>query len=83
PETDEFLMKAKDALEEKSYLEAIFYSQKIPAAQTGLFALTPGLEIPFAIYPLAGVIIGVAYYVHRKSEEEKKPKPKIIVKGID
>tara|TARA_Y100000310_G_scaffold193496_1_gene193445 strand:- start:7136 stop:9298 length:2163 start_codon:yes stop_codon:yes gene_type:complete len=76
---DSLLLKAKQALEEKSYLESIYHSNEA-ANLTGQVTITQPFEIPLAVYPLILVLLGVAFYVYKKSEKEKKPKPIIKIK---
>ncbi|MCR4336065.1 MAG: hypothetical protein NUV57_06055 [archaeon] len=78
-EADSLLLKSKQSLEEKSYLESIYNSNKATNL-TGLATIFQPFEIPLAVYPLILVLIGVAFYVHKKSEEEKKPKPTVKIK---
>lgn len=78
-ELDSLLLNSKTSLEEKSYLKSLLNSQKA-SSLTGLTTLENDFEIPLPIYPLVLVLLGVAFYVHRKSEEEKKPKPVIRIK---
>ncbi|MEK6957834.1 MAG: hypothetical protein AABW99_02555 [archaeon] len=79
-EVDSMLVSAKSDLEQKSYLKSIAGSSKASS-----LAVLPKntLEIPVAVYPLLAVILGVAYYVYRKSEEEKKPKPVLKIERIE
>ena len=78
-ELDSLLLNSKTDLEEKSYLKSLLNSQKV-SSLTGLTTLKNDFEIPLPIYPLLLVLLGVAFYVYRKSEEEKKPKPVIRIK---
>ncbi|MCH7902512.1 hypothetical protein IIC68_02045, partial [archaeon] len=81
-EFDSLLLISKTNLEEKSYLKSLLNSQKA-SSLTGLTTLKNDFEIPLPIYPLLLVLLGVAFYVHRKSEEAKKPKPVIRIKRAD
>jgi len=81
PEADALMLKSRQALEEKSYLESIFNSQKA-SELSGFTALQQDFEIPLPIYPLLLVIMGVGFYVYKKSEEKKKPKPIVKIKKI-
>ncbi|HZX20022.1 MAG TPA: hypothetical protein VFF13_03340 [archaeon] len=83
PETDSFLLKSKNALEQKSYLESILNSKKASESITGNVVLSQNFEIPVAIYPLLLVILGIAFYVYKKAEEEKKPKPVLKIKKAE
>lgn len=79
PELDSLLLNSKTSLEEKSYLKSLLNSQKV-SSLTGLTTIKNDFEIPLPIYPLLLVLLGVAFYVYRNSEEAKKPKPVIRIK---
>ncbi|MFH1391401.1 MAG: hypothetical protein ABIH20_03775 [Candidatus Diapherotrites archaeon] len=81
PEADSLLLKSKQALEEKSYLESIYNSYKA-SNLTDQVTISPPFEIPLAVYPLILVLLGVAFYVYKKSEEEKKPKPVVKIRKV-
>ncbi|MCK4883634.1 MAG: hypothetical protein KAS30_02060, partial [Candidatus Diapherotrites archaeon] len=72
-DADSLLLSSKKALEEKNYLKSLVGSSRA----SGLVVAAPlnNFEIPLPIYPLLLVVIGVAFYVYRKSKEEKEPKP--------
>ncbi len=75
-EAEELLIKSRQALEAKSYLESLLNSGKASAI-TGAAILAPKSEIPLAVYPLALVILLAAFYAFTKKEEKPKQPLKI------
>ncbi len=71
-EADALLVQSRQALESKDYLKSILSSSRA----SGLLVAAPQqyFEVPLPVYPLVLVVFLVAFYVHRKSGEEKLPK---------
>jgi len=81
PELDSLLLNSRGAIEKKNYASSLLNSNRA-VNLTGMASIPIALDIPLPVYPLILVIFGVAFYVYKKTAEEKKPKKLIKIKKI-
>lgn len=79
-EAEARLLASRKLLEDKSYLKSILESQEALSELNSAAAVVSHNEIPFAVYPVLALVIGIALYIYRKTGEQDRPKTEVAVK---